>query len=97
MPDPIPSQNQTPGWQSLPPYSGEPLPPQAPPPTDYYPQAGGVPPKKNNKTLIIILIVVGVLVLCCCCASAYYLYQNGDYILEEIERQMGMVLPLLNI
>ena len=39
----------------------------------------------KNKTLIIIIIVAAVLLLCCCCAvAAWFLWQNGDQILEQL-------------
>lgn len=40
-------------------------------------------PKKSNTGLIIAIIVVVVLCLCCVLAGgAYYLYQNGDRLLN---------------
>ena len=59
------------------------------PPADYsYPVE---PEKKNNKTLIIILIVAAVLLLCCCCGGVvWFLWNNGDDIMQEL----GAMLPL---
>jgi len=39
-------------------------------------------PKKNNTVLY---VVIGVVVLCCCCATiagAYWLWNNGDRLLQ---------------
>lgn len=58
-------------------------PPDLPPP---------LPPeqKKSSKTWIIILIVV--LVLCCLCTclgyAGYWLYNNGDALMENIPQSM---------
>ncbi|MDY0019155.1 MAG: hypothetical protein RBT47_04050 [Anaerolineae bacterium] len=68
--------------ESLPPMETEVLPPM-----DY---GSPVPPKKDNKTLIIILVVVALLILCCCCSiTGWYLWENGDQIIEELS-----MLPL---
>lgn len=81
----------------------------APPPVPQVPAPGSIPEpdqsnlpppipqgaKKSNKTWIIVLVVV--LVLCCLCtcvAIAAYLYNNGDQIMNEIQMQSGMLLPL---
>jgi len=48
-------------------------------------------PKKNNTVLY---IVIGVVVLCTCCAAiagAYWLWNNGDRLLEGT----NLLLPLL--
>jgi hypothetical protein len=55
-----------------------------------------IPPeqKKSNKTWIIILVVV--LVLCCLCACGaigFYLWNNGDTILNEMNT--GMLIQTL--
>jgi len=41
-------------------------------------------PKKNNT---ILYIVIGVVVLCCCCAAlagGYWLWNNGDRLLQGV-------------
>jgi len=70
--------------ESIPPVETEVLPPMG---------ASPEPPKKNNKTLIIILVVAAVLLLCCCCGTAgWFLWENGDDILYELDLTM---LPVL--
>lgn len=44
-------------------------------------------PKKSNQGLIIAIVVV--VVLCCCCAAAaggWYLWNNGDQLLQDFGR-----------
>lgn len=54
------------------------------------------PEKKKNTTLIIVVVVL--LVLCCCCAliagGGYWLWVNGDALLEQFEFS---VLPTLRV
>lgn len=50
--------------------------------TTYTPE----PEKKKNTTLIVVVVVL--LVLCCCClllgGAGYWMYWNGDALLEEL-------------
>jgi len=79
-------------------YYTPPSPESIPPfeqPVQYPPPAGMPPEKKSNKTLIIILVIVAVLLLCCCCgAIGWFLWNNGDQIIEQLE-QMGQLLQFI--
>ena len=47
----------------------------------------GVGGQDNKQRNMIIVIVVVVVLLCCCCISAvvgYYLWQNGDKLMEGL-------------
>jgi hypothetical protein len=48
------------------------------------------PQPKSNQGMIIAIVVV--VVLCCCCASAaggWYLWNNGDQMLQDLGRLAG--------
>jgi hypothetical protein len=52
--------------------------------------------KKSSKTWIIVLVVV--IALCCLCSClgvGLYLWNNGDQIMNEIQIESGLLLPLL--
>jgi len=62
----------------------------------YYPPAPQPPAKNNNQTIII--IVVAVLLLCCCCSLAglgYWLWNNGDWLMRQIEQNTSALPGLL--
>ena len=53
-------------------------------------------PRSNRNTIIIIVVVV--VLLCCCCiavAGGYYLYQNGDQLLNGITPTTRALLQLI--
>ena len=54
-------------------------------------------PKKSNSTTIIIVVVA--VVLCCCCVvvvgGGYWLWSNGDSILEQLGIPVGFLAPLI--
>jgi len=53
-----------------------------------YPPPSSAPPPAQSNSRTIIIIVVVVLLLCCCCALAgagYWLYNNGDQIMRELD------------
>jgi hypothetical protein len=79
-----------------------PTPPPVQPVSAFEPESPNLPPpvpggaKKSNKTWIIVVVVL--LVLCCLCSCAaigVYLWNNGDQIMNEMQIQTGMLLPLL--
>lgn len=51
--------------------------------------------KKNNTGLIIAIVVAVFLLLCCCCAVAgFFLWNNGDQILNSLGASL---LPVLGV
>jgi hypothetical protein len=55
------------------------------------------PPAQNNNRTIIIIVVV-VLLLCCCCFIAglgYWLWNNGDELMRQIEQSTSALPSLL--
>lgn len=81
-----------------------PAPPPVPPiPGSFVePESSNLPPpvphgaKKSSKTWIIVLVVVLVLCCLCTCVSAgIYLWNNGDQIMNEMQIETSMLLPLL--
>ena len=55
---------------------------------EYPPQPPSSPPPAKSNTRTIIIIVVVVLLLCCCCTVAgvgYWLWNNGDQLLRDLD------------
>ena len=81
-----------------------PAPPTVPPVPGSYPEpeSPNLPPpmppgaKKSSKTWIIVLVVI--IALCCLCScigTGLYLWNNGDQIMNELQIETSLVLPLL--
>ena len=58
------------------------------------PDSGGQSKPRNNTVIIIVVVVV---LLCCCCAAAaagYYLWTNGDALIQQFSRLAPQALAL---
>ena len=58
----------------------------------------GASGQDNKQRNIIIAVVVVVLLLCCCCISGvvgYYLWENGDQILESLNGSLPALRSLV--
>ena len=66
--------------------------PVGPGPVQEFPVPPQVPPQKNKNTLWIILAIVVVLLCCCCLLGVlYYLYTNGDQLLNNFQTPSGLI------
>jgi hypothetical protein len=53
-------------------------------------------PRRTNRSIVITIIVL--IVLCCCCAAilaGYWLWNNGDQLLEQLNIQVWNFLPFV--
>ena len=56
------------------------------------------PPAQSGSNRTIIIVIVVVLLLCCCCAAAglgYWLWQNGDELMRQINQSSALPWHML--